>query len=114
MQENLIRNCLRGALPGVKMQTKTILPRTILLSVFVLLCAGCAHQYGTVGVKPGETSKEAEAVAATCRSQADHHGGANGAAWIPFAGHSVAKDIRNEEFKKCVEAHGYAAIPPSD
>ncbi len=82
--------------------------------MIVLLCAGCAHNYGAAGVKPGGTAKDAEDVTLICTRQADNHGGANGAQWIPFAGYSVSRNIRIEEFKSCAEAHGYATIPPSD
>ena len=88
--------------------------RTKLVTAIALLCSGCAYQYGAVRIKPGETIKDAELVSLICARQADNHGGAAGAEWIPFAGYSVSKHIRREEFKNCVEAHGYVAIPPSD
>jgi len=47
-----------------------------------------------------------------CDRTARNHAGAEAAEWIPFAGRSVAKRIRREEFKNCLEAKGYEVILP--
>lgn len=80
----------------------------------ILLCSGCSYQYGSVRGKPGESVKDVQLVASTCKYQADNHTGAGGAEWIPFAGYSVSKGMRREEFRKCVEERGYTFIPPKD
>jgi hypothetical protein len=83
-----------------------------LVFVCCFLCTSCAYELGSVRQKPGVSQKDADVDQLICERTARNHPGADGAEWIPFAGRSVAKHIRREEFKHCMEAKGYEVIPP--
>ena len=86
--------------------------KTLFFTAIVLLCSGCTYQLGSANVKPGGTEKDRQLDYLTCKDAAMSHGGATAAAFIPFAGYSVEKNIRREEFKNCMTAKGYVVIPP--
>ena len=83
-----------------------------LVTVLAFLCASCTYELGSVRPKPGVSKEDSSYDAMICDRTARNHGGAEAAEWIPFAGRSVAKRIRREEFKNCMEAKGYEVIPP--
>ena len=83
-----------------------------LVVVLCFLCASCAYELGSVRPKAGVSSEDSSYDTMICDRTARNHGGAEAAEWIPFAGRSVAKRIRREEFKNCLEAKGYEVIPP--
>ena len=86
--------------------------KTLIFVCLLVSIASCTYQYGSVRTKPGESDKDRDIDLLTCARAADMHGGASAAGWIPFAGFSVEKHIRREEFKNCMEAKGYVVIPP--
>ena len=77
-----------------------------------LLCAGCAYQLGSVQTKPGSTDTDRDVDLLTCTHEAEVHGGADAAEWIPFAGYAVSKQLRRNAFKDCMERKNYTVIPP--
>lgn len=79
------------------------------LAVVLMILTGCAYNYPSV--KSRVEGRNVELDQLTCARQADNHGGAQGAEWIPFAGFSVAKNIRMEEFTNCMTEKGYSVIP---
>ena len=84
--------------------------KTKLIAAIVLLCSGCAYNYPAV--KARVEGRDAELDQLVCARQADNHGGAQGAEWIPFAGYSVSKHIRIDEYTNCMKAKGYTVISP--
>jgi hypothetical protein len=83
-----------------------------LVVVLGLLCTSCAYELGSVRPNPGESQEDTDYDTLICDRTARNHAGAEAAEWIPFAGRSVAKRIRRDEFKNCMEAKGYEVIPP--
>ena len=80
--------------------------------ILIFICVSCTYQLGSVTTKPGSTDRDRDLDLLMCQNAAQNHGGASGAEWIPFAGYSVSKNIRIEEFKNCMEAKGYQVTPP--
>lgn len=85
-----------------------------LVILLALVCASCGYELGRVHIKEGSTDAQRQVDMDECRDVAINHGGADGAAWIPFAGYSVAKHIRREAWKECMQAKGYTALPPKN
>lgn len=84
----------------------------ILITCLIVTLAGCSYPLAG-GILPlrGQDARDVQLDQLTCARQAEQHGGADAAGWIPIAGIPMERHIRREEFKNCMEEKGYKVLP---